>query len=40
MKKEIECPAVDETCPYFKNGKCTLENPKEECEDYYYLGGK
>lgn len=37
-----ECPVpggfVD--CPHCNlNGFCTLDNPKEECDDYYYYAG-
>ena len=28
----LECPANDWMCPYFDNGRCTLETAKEDCE--------
>lgn len=35
--KNYYCPLDDITCPYYDREKlvCTLENPKEECDDYY-----
>lgn len=27
-----ECPVNDWMCPYFDNGRCTLENAEKECE--------
>ena len=32
----IDCPEDDFRCPYYKEGKCTLENVEEECSDFYY----
>ena len=33
----IHCPAFDMTCPYcLASGECTIDNPKEECEEYWY----
>lgn len=35
---EIEnprCPSMDIACPYNDDGYCTLENPDENCDDYY-----
>lgn len=28
----LECPANDWLCPYFDNGRCTLETAKVDCE--------
>lgn len=28
----LDCPENDWTCPYFDNGRCTLEDAKEQCE--------
>lgn len=28
------CTADDFTCPYYKDGKCTISNPAEECDEY------
>lgn len=28
----LECPANDWFCPYFDNGRCTLETAKVDCE--------
>lgn len=28
----LECPENDWMCPYFDNGRCTLENVEEKCE--------
>ena len=34
------CPTYDLSCPYCtKLGKCRLENPVEECDDYYAVMG-
>ena len=32
------CPSEDSTCPYYnsKTGICSIGNPLEECDDYYY----
>ena len=38
-KKKIryKCPTYDMGCPYLtKSGECTIGNPMEECDDYYY----
>ena len=36
-KNYPECPAFDMTCPYcLASGECTIDNPKEECEEYWY----
>ena len=32
--KKLFCPIDDFTCPYYKRGKCELENPAEDCDDY------
>lgn len=40
-----ECPTDDFTCPYFQsandveNGFCTLENPYNECDEFYMAYG-
>ena len=38
---KIYCPAEDWTCPYFdkKTWVCTIDNPMEECDEYYYYNG-
>ncbi len=28
----LECPVNDWMCPYFDNGRCTLETAKVDCE--------
>jgi hypothetical protein len=28
------CPVFDFTCPYYKQGCCTIEKPAKECDDY------
>ena len=34
----LYCPADDITCPYItKYGTCTLENAKENCDEFYGL---
>jgi len=34
------CPTYDLSCPYCtKLGKCRLENPQVECDDYYAVMG-
>ena len=31
------CPICDWSCPYCKkDGICTLKNPMDNCDDYYY----
>ena len=35
MKKIIECPVLDWTCPYYHKGECQLENAEEECDAFY-----
>lgn len=38
----IQCPAPGAIydCPYCNiEGFCTLKNPSEECDDYYYYTG-
>ena len=35
MKKIVECPVLDWTCPYYENGECQLENCEEECDAFY-----
>ena len=35
MKKHIHCPTLDFTCPYYKEGICTMYpqyNPVAECD--------
>ena len=32
-----DCPAGDWTCPYFVPNGCTLENCREECDEWYGL---
>lgn len=33
------CPTGDVACPYNDDGYCTLENPDENCDDYYAESG-
>lgn len=38
----IECPVPSGffDCPYYNiDGQCTLQNPREECDDYYAVIG-
>lgn len=35
MKDKIYCPANEFECPYYKKGECCLENPIEECDDFW-----
>ena len=37
MSKHL-CPEEDFTCSYYNwnTGKCELENPKEDCDDYAF----
>lgn len=47
--KYFHCPVNDWNCPYYKDraniegkkayGICTLENPYEECDDFYATHG-
>ena len=32
----VVCPADDFSCPYYKEGECTIENPREECDEFAY----
>lgn len=32
---KIYCPTDDISCPYCSQGYCTMENPWDECDDYY-----
>lgn len=35
-EEKVFCPTCDISCPYFfQEGSCTLENPWDECDDYY-----
>ena len=36
----VDCPTADFSCPYYgARGTCLLENPTEECDDYYAAVG-
>ena len=36
----VKCPTGDLSCPYCNQGGiCMLENPREECDDYYAAVG-
>lgn len=38
-EKVFECPADDFTCPYYKDGNCSMypeENPLLECDEAAY----
>ena len=35
MAYTLECPANDWLCPYFDNGNCSLENAKDECDEFF-----
>ena len=38
--KHFHCPVNGWDCPYYKDGGlCTLENPIEECDDFYGMWG-
>ena len=34
------CPELELDCPYDENGICTIGNPMEECDDYYFVNGE
>jgi len=35
--KYPDCPTFDFTCPYcLASGECIIDNPKEECDEYWY----
>lgn len=38
MEKYL-CPELELDCPYDKDGICTIGNPMEECDDYYFVNG-
>lgn len=31
----IKCPASDWECPYYQDGYCFIDNPKENCDCFY-----
>lgn len=31
----IECPMNDWECPYYEDGNCFIDNPKEDCDGFY-----
>lgn len=36
----VNCPVPDFLCPYCDTyGNCQLDNPAEECDDYYAMVG-
>ena len=36
-----ECPMFDMGCPYcLASGECTIGDPMNECDDYYYYMGE
>lgn len=41
IKGHFHCPVNGWDCPYYKDGEfscqCTLENPMEECDDFYAM---
>lgn len=44
MIKHFHCPVNGWDCPYYKdeeghNCLCTMENPYEECDDFYAMYG-
>ena len=39
MEKYL-CPELELDCPYDENGICTIGNPMEECDDYYFVNGE
>lgn len=40
-EKLPNCPTFDTSCPYcLANGECTIDNPLEECDDYFYYNGE
>lgn len=39
MTRIYTCPVNDFECPYYMDGLCTIGNPVEECDDYYYYLG-
>ena len=41
MNKYPDCPAFDCSCPYcLASGECIIDNPKEECDTWYYYYGE
>ena len=34
------CPEFEYDCPYDKDGVCTIGNPMEECDDYYFANSE
>lgn len=40
LEKYPDCPVGDPSCPYWKDGKCTIPgDPAGQCDDYdYYMG--
>lgn len=39
MRDTLWCPVNGWDCPHYKEGKCTLEHPSKECDDYYNVIG-
>lgn len=35
------CPSDDYSCPYYRgtDGACLTDDPREDCDDYYYYNG-
>ena len=38
-RPHFHCPVNGWDCPYYKKGECTLENPYENCDDFYAMWG-
>ena len=38
-KGKIYCPVNGRDCPYYKDVECGIENPYEECDDFYAIWG-
>lgn len=37
MPRIIYCPVNGWNCPYYKEGKCILESPMNDCDDFGYF---
>ena len=36
---KIYCPVNEKNCPYYSKGECGLNNPIDDCDDFYAVLG-
>lgn len=40
MEERIYCPADSYDCPYYGyDGRCHMDNPRDDCDDFYAAVG-